>query len=131
MAVGMQTALPRISRRDESRRPSRIGISVLIGRLQRYKATIIVVFLVRADRLSEVIMNDHRPTSSGRASLAELEAGDARRESPGGPNRPEASGVRKAAPRARGHARPGAPCVGSRRDPVRRIRPWPRRHAPP
>jgi hypothetical protein len=42
------------------------------------------VFLVRAGRLSEVIMDDHRPTSSGRAGIAELEAGNARRESPRG-----------------------------------------------
>src|SRR5579859_5518296 len=116
MAVGMQTALPRISRRDESRRPSRIGVFAFTGRLKHRKATIIVVFLVRADRLSEVIMNDHRPTSSGRASLAELEAGDARRKSPGGTDRPEALGVRKAAPGSRGHARSGAPSSGSRRD---------------
>ena len=45
------------------------------------RATIIVVFLVRAGRSSEVIMDDHRPTSSGRAGTAELEAGNARRES--------------------------------------------------
>ena len=51
------------------------------------KVTIIVVFLVRADRLPEVIMNDHRPTSAGGASLAELEAGYARRKSPGGADR--------------------------------------------
>ena len=43
-------------------------------------------------------MDDHRPTSSGGASLAELEAGDARREGPGGTDRPEAPGVRTAAP---------------------------------
>jgi len=43
-----------------------------------------VVFLVHAGRLSEVIMDDHRPTSSGRAGIAELEAGNARRESPRG-----------------------------------------------
>src|SRR5579884_1132909 len=55
--------------------------------LKRPATTIIVVFLVCADRLSEVIMDDHRPTSSGGASLAELEAGNARRESPRGADR--------------------------------------------
>jgi hypothetical protein len=34
-------------------------------------------------------MDDHRPTSSGGASLAELETGNARGESPGGIDRPQ------------------------------------------
>jgi hypothetical protein len=50
-------------------------------------AIIIVVFLVRAARLSEVIMDDHRPTSSGRAGEAGLEAGHARRQNPRGTER--------------------------------------------
>ena len=67
--------------------------------LNAVTATIIVVFLVRAGRLSEVIMDDHRPTSSGRAGVAELEAGHARRESPRGADRAEAPGVPNAASR--------------------------------
>ncbi len=55
--------------------------------LNAVKTTIIVVFLVRAGRLSEVIMDDHRPTSSGRAGEAGLEAGHARRQNPRGADR--------------------------------------------
>ena len=66
-------------------------------------------------------MNDHRPTSSGGASLAELEAGNARRESPGGADRPETPGVRARARRCtRGRAiryaarwKPPASCSSS------------------
>jgi hypothetical protein len=42
---------------------------------------------VHAARLSEVIIGDHRPTSSGRAGEAGLEAAHARRESPGDADR--------------------------------------------
>ncbi len=68
-----------------------------------------LVVLVRAGRLSEVIMDDHRPTSSGRASAAELEAGNARRESPRGAGRAE-----------RMESERGLPVQESTRDQVRR-----------
>ena len=74
-----------------------VAATALIGP----RTTIIVVFLVRAGRLSEVIMDDHRPTSSGRAGIAELEAGNARRESPRGADRAETPGVPNAASRCR------------------------------
>jgi hypothetical protein len=43
-------------------------------------------------------MDDHRPTSSGRASAAELDAGYARRESLRGADRAETRGVRTRSP---------------------------------
>src|SRR5690348_5603202 len=81
-------------------RPYRTPESGASARLKPSRTTIIVVFLVRADRLSEVIMDDHRPTSSGGASLAELETGNARGESPGGIDRPQTPGVRTRSPGA-------------------------------
>src|SRR5580693_6535077 len=94
------------------------------------RTTIIVVFLVRAGRLSEVIMDDHRPTSSGRAGIAELEAGNARRESPGGADGAETPGVRTRPPGAGGHTRSGASSPGGRRRSVHRLRSRSRCHAP-
>ena len=88
-----------------------------------------VAFLDCADRLSELIMGDHRPAGSGCASAAELVAGNARREIRRGADRAEVIGIRTRPPGAREHARSRASRTGCRWRFAYRARPRVRCHA--